>query len=198
MGVSYQILLPVFARDIFKGGANTLGFFMAMSGFGALGGAIYLASRRSVVGLVRIIAWAAGFFGLTLVAFSISRMQWLSMVILLASGFGMMVNMAACNTILQTVVEDDKRGRIMSFYTMSFMGMAPFGSLLAGVLAARIGAPHTLLIGGACCIMGAWVFRSKLPLIRKEIRPVYVEKGIIPEVVQGLESATTLEILSRD
>jgi len=198
MGVSYQILLPVITREIFKGGANTMGFFMTMAGFGALGGAIFLAARKSVRGLPRIIAWTAGLFGLTLMAFAFSRTYWLSMGILLVSGFAMMVHMASCNTILQTIVEEDKRTRIMSFYTMAFLGMMPFGSLLAGALAARIGAPYTLLLEGVCCVLGAVYFASKLPLIRAKIRPIYIEKGIIPEVARGIQAAAGLESLTKE
>jgi MFS family permease len=197
-GVSYQILLPIFARDIFKGGANTMGFFMTMAGLGALGGAIFLAARKSVLGLARIIAWTSGLFGFTLMAFAFSREYWLSMLILLVSGFGMMVHMASCNTILQTIVEEDKRGRIMSFYTVAFIGMMPFGSLMAGGLAARIGAPNTLALEGLGCILGALYFASKLPAIRAKIRPIYLEKGIILEVARGLRSATVLESIPQD
>lgn len=198
LGVSFQTLLPVFARDIFKGGANTMGFFMTMAGVGALGGAMFLAARKSVRGLPRIIAWTAGLFGLTLILFAFSKFYWLSMGILLVSGFGMMVHMASCNTILQTIVEEDKRGRIMSFYTMAFIGMMPFGSLLAGALAARIGAPNTLALEGFCCILAALYFTSKLPAIRATIRPVYVEKGIIREVAKGIEAATGLEGMTKE
>jgi len=198
MGVPYQILMPVFARDIFHGGPSTLGFLVAMSGIGALAGAMYLAARRSVVGLNKIIAFTAGLFGISIAAFSLSKVLWLSMLILLISGFGMMVEMASSNTVLQTIVDEDKRGRIMSFYTMSFMGMAPFGSLLAGTLASSIGAPYTLLMGGLCCIIGALIFAIKLPQLRKEIRPIYVKKGIIPEVVKGIQSATALEGFLRE
>ena len=189
MGVPYQVLMPVFARDIFHGGPKTLGFLVATSGIGALAGALYLAARTSVVGLGRIIAMTAALFGLGIIAFSFSRVLWVSMIILLFSGFSMMVQMASSNTILQTIVDEDKRGRIMSFFALSFLGMAPFGSLLAGSLASRIGAPNTLLFGGVCCIFGALIFTSKLPLIRKQIRPVYMKKGIIPEVAKGIQSA---------
>jgi len=198
MGVPYQVLMPVFARDIFHGGPNTLGFLMGMSGLGALIGAVYLAARQSVIGLVRIIAWTAVLFGVTIVIFSFSRDFWFAMPVILVSGFGVMVNMAACNTILQTIVDEDKRGRVMALYTMAFMGTMPFGSLLAGILAARIGAPYTLLIGGVCCVGTAFIFMSKLPLIRKEIRPVYAKKGILPEVMRGIQAATGLEGLSRE
>ncbi len=198
LGVSYQILLPVVTREIFEGGANTMGFFMTAAGVGALGGALFLAARKSVLGLPRIIAWTAGLFGFTLMAFSFSRGYWFSMGILMVSGFGMMVHMAACNTILQTIVEEDKRGRIMSFYTMAFLGMMPFGSLLAGGLAAKIGAPHTLFLEGVCSVLGAVYFASKLPVIRAKIRPIYMEKGIIPEVARGIQSASALESISQD
>jgi len=198
LGASFQTLLPVFARDIFEGGANTMGFFMTMAGFGALGGAMFLAARKSVRGLPRIIAWTAGLFGLTLILFAFSKVYWFSMGILLVSGFGMMVHMASCNTILQTIVEEDKRGRIMSFYTMAFIGMMPFGSLLAGALAARIGAPNTIALEGFCCILAALFFASKLPAIRATIRPVYVEKGIIREVAKGIEAATGLEGMTKE
>ncbi|MDD5661930.1 MAG: MFS transporter [Candidatus Omnitrophica bacterium] len=198
MGVPYQLLMPVFARDIFHGGPLTLGFLVAMSGIGALAGAIYLAARRSVLGLNRIIAWTAGLFGLGIIAFSFSRVLWVSMLILLISGFGMMVQMASSNTILQTIVEEDKRGRVMSFYTMSFMGMVPFGSLLAGSLASSIGAPNTLLLGGICCITGAGIFAVKLPLIREKVRPIYAKKGIIPEVAQGIQSAAGFANFAKD
>jgi MFS family permease len=190
VGVPYQVLMPVFARDIFHGGPAALGFLVGMSGVGALAGAIYLAARRTVLGLGRIIALSSGLFGVGIIAFSFSQVLGISMLLLLACGFGMMVQMASCNTILQTIVEEDKRGRIMSFYTMSFMGMTPFGSLLAGSLASKIGAPHTLLIGGAGCIIGAVLFAAKLPSLRKEIHPIYAKKGIIPEVAKGIQSAT--------
>ncbi|MGE5197669.1 MAG: MFS transporter, partial [Deltaproteobacteria bacterium] len=198
MGVPYQILMPVFAKDIFHGGPKTLGFLVAMSGVGALAGAIYLAARRNVLGLGRIIAISAALFGLGVAAFSQSRFLWLSMALLLISGFGMMVQMAASNTVLQTIVDEDKRGRIMSFYTMAFMGMAPFGSLLGGSLAGNIGAPKTLLIGGTCCIIGALFFARNLPQLRKTIRPIYARKGIIPEVAEGMRSATGMRIFSED
>ncbi|HOW58414.1 MAG TPA: MFS transporter [Candidatus Omnitrophota bacterium] len=198
MGVPFQVLMPIFAKDVFHGGAHTLGFLMAMTGCGALVGALYLAARKSVIGLGKIIGLAAVLFGVTMIVFSISRTFIVSMFILFVSGFGLMVHMASCNTILQTIVEEDKRGRVMSFYTMSFMGMMPFGSLLAGGLASKIGAPVTVLFGGICCMMGAFVFLKKLPLIRSKIRPIYAQKGIIPEVAMGIQSAVDLGGFSKD
>ncbi len=195
-GVPYQVLMPVFARDIFHGGPKTLGFLMAMAGIGALGGAIYLAGRKTVVGLARVIAIAAAMFGLGLIIFSHSKVLWFSLPVVAIAGFSMMVQMAASNTILQTIVEEDKRGRIMSLYATAFMGVAPFGSLIAGGLASKIGAPNTLFFGGICCIIGAYLFFRKLPLVREKIRPIYVKKGIIPEVAKGIGVASGLEILS--
>jgi MFS family permease len=182
MGVPYQVLMPVFARDIFHGGPRTLGFLMAMSGVGALTGAIYLAGRKCIVGLGKIIALACGLFGSALIMFALSTVLWFSIAVICVAGFAMMIQMAASNTVLQTVVEEDKRGRIMSLYTMSFMGMVPFGNLLAGSLGGKIGAPNTLLLGGTCCIIGALVFVRKVPLLREKIRPIYIKKGIIPDV----------------
>lgn len=198
LGVPYQILMPIFARDIFHGGPKTLGFLMAMAGVGALMGAIYLAGRRSVIGLGKIIALSSGFFGLGIIMLALSRTLWLSMVVIGMAGFAIMVQMAASNTVLQTIVEEDKRGRVMSFYTMAFIGMAPFGSLLAGSLASKAGAPNTLLLGGVCCIIGALVFSRKLPAIREKIRPIYIKKGIIPEVARGIEAALGVEVLPEE
>jgi MFS family permease len=178
---SYQTLMPVFAKDIFHGGPRTFGFLMAMSGVGALTGAIYLASRRNVIGLGRIIPLASGFFGLGIIAFALSKNLWFSMAVICIAGFSMMVQTAASNTVLQTVVEEDKRGRIMGLFTMAFLGMAPFGSLLASSLAGKIGAPNTLLLSGTCCIIGALLFIRKLPSLREKVGRIYIEKGIILE-----------------
>ena len=181
VGMAYTTLVPVFAKDILHGGSQTYGFLMAASGMGAVIGAVYLASRRSVLGLGRIIAIASGIFGIGLISFSLSHVLWLSLFLLMLTGFGMMVHMASSNTILQTMVDDDKRGRVMSLYVMSFMGMAPFGSLLGGSLASKIGAPYTLIIGGAFCILGSFMFTKKLPSIREMVRPIYIRKGILSE-----------------
>ncbi|MGD0340929.1 MAG: MFS transporter [Bacteroidales bacterium] len=195
IGMSYQVLMPVFAKEVLHGGSHTFGFLMGASGLGALSGALYLASRKSVVGLCNLIPLASGIFGLGLVAFSFSRFQPLSMVLMVFVGIGMMMQMASSNTILQTIVDDDKRGRVMSFYAMAFMGTAPFGSFLAGTMAKYIGAPHTLLLGGIICITGAFLFARKLPVMRKVIRPIYVKLGFIPEEVSsGIQTATELTV----
>ena len=193
MGMPYTVLMPVMAAAVLHGGPHTLGFLMGATGVGALGGAVYLASRRSVLGLGRVIASAAVLFGCGLIAFSFSRHVGLSLALMVVTGTGFMVQMASSNTVLQTLVREDMRGRVMAFYTMAFMGTAPFGSLLAGGLASRIGAPHTILVGGLACIAGGLVFARHLPRLRALTRPIYVERGIVPEAAQGLSStAATL------
>jgi len=194
MGIPYTVLLPVFARDILHGGAHTFGFLMAAAGIGAFVSAILLASRKSVLGLGKIIPIAAAVFGLAVAAFAFSRSLWPSLALLFIAGLGMMAQIASSNTILQTLVDDDKRGRVMSLFTMSFMGMAPFGSLLAGALAGKIGVTNTLFIGGVGCIVGALIFASQLSMIREHIIPIYRQKGIIPEVTAGIQTATDLTV----
>ena len=192
VGMPYSVLMPIFANDVLKGGPYTLGFLMAASGTGALTGALLLASRKSVLGLGRFIPRMAALFGIGLIAFSFSRMIWLSLILMVVTGLGFMVQMAVSNTIIQTIVDEDKRGRVMSFYTMAFMGTAPFGSLLAGSVAERIGAPYTILIGGSGCILGAIWFYRALPRLREFVRPIYKQKGIIPEMQAGVMNASEL------
>lgn len=189
-GTPYTVLMPVFAKVVLGGGAHTLGFLMAAIGVGALIGAVYLAAKKSVVGLGRWVALAAIIFGVGMIAFALSRVLWLSLLVLAITGFGMMVQMASSNTLLQTIIEDEKRGRVMSFYTMAFAGMTPFGSLLAGVLASRIGAPLTVAISGVFCIIGGFVFCRRLPELRRIIHPIYIEKGILPEIAYGVQIVT--------
>nr|WP_237245047.1 MULTISPECIES: MFS transporter [Sorangium] len=191
-GMPYTILMPVFAGEVLHGGANTLGLLMAASGVGAVTGALWLASRRSVLGLGRALSIAGALFGLGLVGFSFSRSVWLSAPLLAIIGGGMMVQMAASNTLLQTIVEEDKRGRVMSFYTMAFFGMAPFGSLIAGWLGGRIGAPATVLWGGVATLAAVGVFVRKLPELRRLTRPIYVRLGILPEIAEALGQTTEM------
>ena len=198
VGMPYTVLMPIFASQVLHGGANTLGFLMAASGVGALTSAITLAARRSVLGLGKMIPISAGIFGAALIAFSFSRVFWVSIVLLLGTGFGFLQQMAASNTILQTIVAEEKRGRVMAYYSMAFQGVAPFGSLLAGALAARIGASATLAGGGALCIVGALWFARRLPEIRRLIRPIYTEMGILPEVAAALQSASALQTPPED
>jgi MFS family permease len=190
MGMPYTVLMPAIAANLLHGGPHTLGFLMTASGVGALGGALYLASRRSVLGLGRVMTIATAAFGVGLVLFSFSRVLWLSLLVLPLVGAGMMVTMAATNTILQTVVEEDLRGRVMAFYTMAFLGTAPIGSLLAGVAADRIGPTNTIFFGGLSCLAAAGWFGLRLPLLRQLVRPIYVERGIIAaaEIEGGLKA----------
>ncbi|MDD4052866.1 MAG: MFS transporter [candidate division Zixibacteria bacterium] len=167
LGMPYVILMPIFAKTILGGGPNTLGFLMAATGIGALVAAIYLASRNNVRGLGKMVGVSTGIFGLGLVLFSFSRSFPLSVALMAVTGFGMITQMAGSNTVLQTITEEDKRGRVMSFYTMAFRGMAPFSSLLAGGLASAIGAPYTLLISGLCTMLGALWYSRKVSSLRQ-------------------------------
>jgi MFS family permease len=193
VGMPYTTLMPIFAGKVLHGGANTLGFLMAAAGVGALIGAVTLAARRSVLGLGRVIPMTACGFGASLIAFAASHQIWISLLLLVGTGYCFMQQMASSNTILQTIVEHKKRGRVMSFYSMAFQGVAPFGSLIAGAAASRIGAPHTLMIGGAICVCGAALFALQLPTLRKLIRPIYVKIGIIPELAAGIHTASVLQ-----
>lgn len=188
VGMPYTTLMPIFASKILRGGPHTLGFLMAAVGVGALAGAVRLAARPSVRGLGRVIPMTAAGFGASLIAFSASHLQWLSLLLLVITGYCFMQQMASSNTIVQTIVDEGKRGRVMSFYAMAFQGIAPFGSLIAGAVANRIGAPHTLMIGGLLCVLGAALFAMQLPAIRKLIRPIYIERGIIPHVATAVAS----------
>lgn len=181
LGMPYSVLMPAVAKEILHGGPHTLGFLMASIGVGALCGAMYLASRKTVLGLGRLIVICTCMFGAGLIAFSFSHFLWLSMILLLFTGFGMMVQMAAGNTILQTITEDSKRARVMSFHGMAFMGMVPLGSLMAGVVASRIGVQNTFILCGLCVIAGAMIFAANLPNIRKTVKPLYVEMNIMQE-----------------
>jgi MFS family permease len=180
MGMPFVVLMPIFAAQVLHGGPHTLGFLMGAMGVGALISALSLAARKSVRGLVRIIPMAAALFGLGLIGFGFSRVFWLSLIMVLIAGMGMMQGMAGSNTIIQTIVPEDKRGRVMSYYTIAFVGMAPFGSLLAGSLAHAIGAPWTVILNGGAVILGAAWFSTQLPAVRREMRPIYQEMGIIP------------------
>ena len=198
LGFPYSVLMPIFASDILHGGAHTLGFLMAASGVGALIGAISLAMRKSVLGLGRYIAICAALFGISLMGFSLSRTLWLSLILMAVTGFGFMQQMASCNTVLQTIVADEKRGRVMAFYSMAFLGMAPFGSLLAGGLAARIGAPATVFWCGAIVVVSSLWFSRQLPAIRAEVRPLYIKLGILPEMAMAVQQASALQTPPED
>jgi MFS family permease len=191
-GVPFTVLLPVFAVEILHGDARTLGFLMSATGIGALSGALFLAARPSVRGLSRVLTNAAFLFGASLIVFGLSRNLVLSLVALAFGGFGMMVLMAASNTFLQTVADDDKRGRIVSLYTMAYIGTAPFGSLMAGAIAQRAGAALTIALGGMIVMIAAGLFATLIPQFRELVRPIYENLGIIPEVATGIQAATQL------
>jgi MFS family permease len=179
MAMPYTVLMPIIATNVLHGGPHTLGFLMTASGSGAVAGALYLASRRSVVGLGRVMATATATFGVGLIAFGFARSLWVALLILPVVGGGFMIEMAATNTILQTITENHMRGRVMAFFTMAFFGMAPLGSLFAGIVADRIGASMTITLGGVVCVAGAiWLF-VRLPALREQVRPIYIERGIL-------------------
>jgi MFS family permease len=190
LGMPYQVLMPVIASDVLGGGANTLGLLMTATGFGALGGTLYLASRHTVVGLGQRIAQSAIVFGSALILFGLSERLWLSLLILPVSGAGFIIALAATNTVVQTIVPEELRGRVMAFYTMSFLGTAPIGSLLAGLAAERIGAPATIMTGGAACLAAGLWFHSALPKLRSIVRPIYAERGllVIPDADSGVKT----------
>ncbi len=178
LGMPYTVLMPIFADRILHGGASGLGILMSATGVGALAGALFLASRSTVRGLGRWVAIAASGFAISMSIFAVSRSFWLSAAALVPTGGFMIVQMASSNTLLQAMVPDHLRGRVMSMYSMMFMGMAPLGALFAGVLADRIGAPMTVVLGGAACLAGGLVFGARLPKIRREVRALIVAQGM--------------------
>jgi MFS family permease len=194
-----MVLMPLFG-SYFGGphrGDLMYGFLSAASGFGALIGAVSLAYRKTVLGLGRMIGISSFTYALAIAAFALSRSLPLSLAIIPFAGWGMLTNFASANTILQTIVDDEKRGRVMSFFVMSFVGVMPFGVLFVGLLASHlsynpiIGASRTLLICGAICLIASLRFWAKLPHIRTFVRPIYIERGILPEIAEGLQSADT-------
>jgi len=166
--------MPIFADRILHGGASGLGILMGASGVGALAGALALAGRKNLKGLGRWIAFASAGFGTCLILFSFSRSFWLSAAFLMPAGFAMMIQMAASNTLVQSMVPDNLRGRVMAVYSMMFMGMAPLGAMFAGTLAENIGAPYTVAIGGAVCIVAAGIFALNLSEFRSEAREIII------------------------
>jgi MFS family permease len=190
MGSTYTVLMPVFAKEVLYGGSDTFGFLMGATGLGALLGAVYLASRESLIKLGRLIPAAAALFGTGLIIMSFLKIFPVTLILMVIVGLGMMLHTASSNTIIQTITDDNKRGRVMGFYTMAIMGTAPFGSLIAGFLAKNIGTPETILVGGVSCVIGALFFLRKLPELKNIVRPVYVKMGIIPEVATGIQTAS--------
>jgi MFS family permease len=177
-GMQYTVLVPIFATKILNGGPDALGFLMAASGIGALFGAVYLSTRKSIVGIGKIIAYSPAVLGIAILSFAVSRVMWFSLLMMLLSGVGFILQFASSNTFLQTIVEDDKRARVLSIYTMAFFGVIPFGNLLAGGLANYIGAPNTLIISGVICVLGSIYFARQLPTLKPLVQPIYAKLGI--------------------
>lgn len=191
-GASYMVLMPIFAAQVFHGGAHMLGYLMAVPGIGALSAGLYLASRKSVLGAGRRIAAGAMLFGLGLIGLGQARWMPLVYASLALAGFGMILQLALSNTVIQTLVEHEKRGRVMSLYTVAFLGMAPFGSMLAGTIAQHLGAPLAVTLGGLVCMAGGLAFAAYLPVLRRDARPIYVQKGILPQIASGLGYASDI------
>ena len=178
VGMPYTVLMPIFADRILHGGARGLGILMGATGVGALFGALTLAVKTGVKGLGRWVVISCASLGVSLFLFSFSTSFWLSVVLLLPAGYSMMLQMACSNTLIQTMVPDQLRGRVMSVYSMMFMGMAPFGAFFGGALADRIGAPITIAIGGITCVLGAIWFERALPELRIEARRLIIAQGL--------------------
>ncbi len=185
MGMPYAVLMPVIAGKVLHGGPHTLGLLMTATGVGALLGTLYLASRHTVLGLGKVIVAATVGLSAGLIAFSFSRTLLVSMAVLPLVGAGMMLQAASANTILQTVVDEKLRGRVMAFYTMAVLGTQPIGSLLAGALADRIGAQHTILTGALACLAGGLWFAARRKKLAEYVRPIYVERGILTWEEEG-------------
>lgn len=185
VGLPYSVLMPIYAKDILHGDAQTLGMLMGAAGLGALTGAVYLASRPDVLGLGRLIPMAVSGFGIILLIFSQVRTLWLALICLFGLGLGMMLHMSSSNILLQTLADEKKRGRVMSLYTMAYIGMYPLGSLFIGWLSARIGLMPTLILGGVLTLLGAGWFISQYQKMRAFLRPLYLEKGILKEPVKA-------------
>jgi MFS family permease len=179
MASPYQALMPIFAAEVFNGDARMLGFLIGAAGFGGSSALLYLASRKDVRGLLRHIVIGALMTGASLMVFGESKLLWLSLFAIMLTGFGIILVAMGTSMILQTIVADEKRGRVMSFFTVAFLGMSPLGSFVAGSLAHKFGAGHTLFAGGACCVLGGIVLWRALPRLRDDIRRIYARIGVV-------------------
>lgn len=192
LGVPYAVLIPVFAVKVLGGGPHMLGLLMTASGVGALLAALWLAALRTITTLGRSILASTVGFGAALAAFGVCRIPWLSCVFLTAAGFGFMLLMAASNTIIQSIVDEDKRGRVMSFLMLAILGTAPLGSLAVGVIADRIGAPATVILEGGCCLLIALWFSRRLDEFHAAVHPIYARMGLMPEAALAGDSAAPM------
>jgi MFS family permease len=191
-GSSITLLAPVVAIEMLQGDSSTFGFLMSAFGLGALIGAGYLLNKKTVLGLGRLIAGAASVFGLSLIVFSFSHIFIFSVIVMLFAGLSNMLMIASTNTLLQTIVEEDKRGRVMSLFTMAFRGMAPFGNLIAGSLAGFLGTAFAIASGGIISLISGVIFFSRLPYLKSFVRPIYTRLGIIQEVAAAVQQASNL------
>lgn len=185
----FPMMLPAFVKSELHGGSDLYGYFIAATGIGSLVSTLYLAARKSVLGLAKIVMFACGIQGLSLIAFSLTHTVWLSMVICFFIGFSYIACLASCNTLIQSLTDEDKRGRVMSYYTMAFLGFTPIGSLLQGYAAEKIGLSTIYLVCGILVFLTSIAFGYYRPAIRKASRPIYVRKGIITEIALGLQSS---------
>jgi MFS family permease len=178
VAMPYAVLMPIFADRILHAGARGLGILMGATGIGAVSGALTLAMKKGLKGLGRWVPMAVCCSGLALIAFSFSRIFWLSAVLLVPVGYGVMLQMSSTNTLIQAMVPDHLRGRVMAVYAMMFMGMVPIGALLAGVAAHHIGAALTVACGGALAVAGAALFARNIPKMRNRARELIVAQGM--------------------
>jgi len=176
----YQSLMPWFAKEVFQGNSETLGLLIGAGGFGAVSGMVYLATRPSIRGLLRLLPMSAALAGLSLTCFSFAHALWLALPLIFLTGMGIMLTAASTNTVLQTIVDDRLRARVSSLYIMAFLGMSPLGALLAGTVSHYLAPPLTLALGGLCAAAAGALYASKMPAIRREIRPLYEKLGIVP------------------
>ncbi len=198
VAIPYVVVMPVFARDILHGDSRTLGMLTGCIGFGAFIGALFLARQKDHRKFSNIVIFAACIFAVGLIGFSFSKVLWLSLALIVLPGFGLMVQSACSTIIIQTIVDDDKRARVMSFQAMAFVGLAPFGNLIAGFTAEKIGAPHTILLCGILSTGAMLYFLRQVPQIHRIIHPIYVRKGIIPEVAHGLNTVVQLSAQTKE
>jgi MFS family permease len=192
-GMPFIVLVPAFAKDVLGGDSHTQGFILSSIGAGALIAAIYLAARKSVLGLGKVVSVMGVTFGIGLACLSFTRIHWMVYAILVPTGFAMIASLASMNTLLQTLTDDNKRGRVMGFYAMALMGIAPFGSLLYGTVANWAGVPCTMMGGGIICAIGALYFERWRPIVRRMARRVCVQKGIIPEIARSIDMESSRE-----
>jgi MFS family permease len=191
-GMSYIVVMPVFVKEVLRSGPDTQGFLLGAVGIGALVGALSLASRKKVAGLERYIPLGAGVFGLGLVSFSFAKSLPVALPLLFITGYGMIAQSASSNTIIQTIVDENKRGRVMSIYVMAFLGMAPFGSLFIGGMADFFGTPAALRIGGLICLAGALIFSSQINKFQQSVQSIYLKLGLVSEKPLGIGTMTEI------